>query len=60
MSFLNIGISSCKARTYLFYKLNIMGADVLAMQGARTSAAIIFAMFNRINAVSSARQGLMF
>ena len=38
--------SLCKTRTYLFYIVNIMGADVLAMQGARASAKIIFTMLN--------------
>ena len=31
--------------------LNIMGADVLVMQGARASATIIFTMLSRINLV---------
>ena len=35
--------SSCKTRTYLFYIVNIMGADVLVTQGARTSATMILA-----------------
>ena len=35
-----------------------MGADVLATQGARASAIMIFTMLNRINSVP-ARQGLM-
>ena len=33
--------SSNKTRTYLFYMVNIMTADVLAMQGARASATMI-------------------
>ena len=33
--------SSSKTRTYLFYIVNIMAADVLAMQGARASATMI-------------------
>ena len=46
-----------KARTYLFHMVNIMGADVLATQGARASATMIFTKFNRINLVP-AHQGL--
>ena len=38
-------------RTYLSYMVNIMGADVLATQGARASATMIFTMLNRINSV---------
>ena len=30
-----------------------MGADVLAMQGARASAPMIFTMLNQINSVSA-------
>ena len=37
---------------YLFYIVNIMGADVLATQGARASATMILAMLNQINLVS--------
>ena len=33
--------SSSKVRIFLFYKLNIMGADDLAMQGAKASATMI-------------------
>ena len=57
MSFLHIDMicswkpSSSMTRTYLFYIVNIMGADVLATQGARALAAMIFTMFNRINSV---------
>ena len=46
---------SCKTRTYLFYIVNIMGADVLATQGARASATMILTnimtMLNRNNSV---------
>ena len=38
--------SSSKTRTCLFHIVNIVGADVLAMQGARASAAMIFTMLN--------------
>ena len=34
--------------TLLFYTVNIMGADVLVMQGARASATMIFTMLNQI------------
>ena len=34
--------------TYRFYIVNIMGVDVLAMQGARASAAMIFTLVNQI------------
>ena len=44
LSFLHIDMN-------LFYIVNIMGADVLATQGARVSAAMIFTKFNRINSV---------
>ena len=40
---------SSKTRTYLFYIVNIMVADVLAMEGARASATMTFTMLNRIN-----------
>ena len=40
---------SSKTRTYLFYIVNIMGADVLATQGARASATMILTMPNWIN-----------
>ena len=43
--------SSSKTRTYLFYIVNIIGADVLATQGAWASATMIFTMLNRINSV---------
>ena len=36
-----------------FNIVNIMGADVLATQGARASPTIIFAMWNRINSVAA-------
>ena len=45
--------SSSRTRTYLFYKINIMGADVLATQWARASATMIFTMLNRIKSVSA-------
>ena len=35
----------------LFYIVNIMGADVLATQGARASATMLFAMWNWDNSV---------
>ena len=38
--------SSCKTRIYLFYIVNIIAADCLAMQGARASATMIFTMLN--------------
>ena len=44
-------LSSSKTRTYLSYIVNIMGADVLAMQGARASATMILTMLNKINSV---------
>ena len=34
-------ISSSKVKIYLFYIVNIMGADVLVTQGARESATMI-------------------
>ena len=40
---------------YLFYVVNIMGDDVLAMQGARASATMIFIMLNQINLVPTCR-----
>ena len=40
--------SSCKARTDLFYIVNIMGADVLVTQGARASATMIITMLNQL------------
>ena len=43
--------SSSKLRTYQFYIVNIMGADVLATQGARASATMIFTVLNSINLV---------
>ena len=49
--------SSHKTRNYLFYIVNIMGADVLATQGARASATMILTMLNQINLVP-ARQRL--
>ena len=43
--------ASCKTRTYLFYIVSIMGADVLVMQGARASASMILTMLKRNNSV---------
>ena len=43
--------SSCRTRTCLCYTFNIMGADVLATQGARVSASMILTMLNRNNLV---------
>ena len=40
-----------KISTYLFYIVNIMGTDVLAIQGARASATMILTMLNRNNLV---------
>ena len=58
MSFLRIGKTQAteiipEVRQKLAYStiVNIMGVDVLATQGARASAAMIFTMFNRINSV---------
>ena len=54
VSFLHIVIwnpSSSKARTYLFYIVNVMCADVLATQGATASATIIFTLLNQIHSV---------
>ena len=58
MSFLHIDMaqvvwntSSSKTRTYLFYIVNIMGADVLPTQGVRASATMIFTMLNWIDSV---------
>ena len=42
---------SSKTRTYLFYIVNIMVADVLATQGARASVTMVLTMLNQINAV---------
>ena len=44
---------TCKTRTCLFCIVNIIGADVLATQGARASATVIFTMLNRIDSVSA-------
>ena len=41
----------CNSRTHLFYIVNIMGADVLATQWARTVATMISTMLNRICSV---------
>ena len=42
---------SSKTKTYLCYIVNIMGADVLATQGARASAPMILTMSERIDSV---------
>ena len=46
---------SSETRTYLFYIVNIMGADVLMTQGARASATMIFTMLNWINSVPTSQ-----
>ena len=43
--------SSSKTRTYPFYLVNIMGADVLVTQGARASATMILAWLNQDNSL---------
>ena len=43
--------SSSETGTYLFYIISIIGADVLAMQGARVSATMILTWLNRDNSV---------
>ena len=43
--------SACKTRTYIFYIVNSMGADVLTNEGARASTTVIFNLLNRINSV---------
>ena len=43
--------SSSKTRIYQFYIVNIMGADVLATQGARASATMILTLLNQVNSV---------
>ena len=40
-----------KTKTYLFYMVNIMAADVLATKGAWTSATMILTELNRDNLV---------
>ena len=64
MSFLHIDMAQVlkmlpqsKTITYLFYIVNIMGADVLATQGGRASGTMILTTLNSINSVP-ARQGL--
>ena len=42
---------SIKTRTYLFCKVNIMGADVLATQGASASTTMIMTMLKRNDSV---------
>ena len=46
-----IGILSCKTWAYLFYIVNIMGADVLATQGAGASTTILLTSVNRNNSI---------
>ena len=43
--------SSCKSKTYLFYTVNIKGADALASCVAWASASLISTMLNPINSV---------
>ena len=43
--------SSSKTKTCIFYIVNIMSADVLTTQEARSSATMIFTMLNQINLV---------
>ena len=43
--------SSGKTRTYIFYVANIMGAEVLATQGASASATMILTLLNGTNLV---------
>ena len=52
MLFLHDGCTQT-VETFLFYIVNITGADVLAKQGARTSAYIILAKLNRVNSVTA-------
>ena len=61
MSFLHIGMAQVveilshvrQELTYvrILYLFNTMGANVLATQGAKASAAMIFTMLNRIHSV---------
>ena len=58
MSFLHIDMAQVlemlpqsKTITYLFYIVNIMGADVLATQGGRASGTMILTTLNSINSV---------
>ena len=64
MSFLHIDmmqvveiLPQVRQELNLLYIVNIMGADVLATQGAKASATMIFTMLNQINSVP-ARKGL--
>ena len=43
--------SSSRARTYLFYIVNIMVADIVTTQGARAPASMLLTMLKRINSV---------
>ena len=45
--------SSSKTRTYLFYIVNIIDADVLTTQGASASATMILTLMKRNNSVSA-------
>ena len=45
--------SSCRARTCLFYIANVVGAIVLATQGARASSTMIFTLLNRDNSIAA-------
>ena len=47
----SLNYSSWKTRSYIFYVINIMGADGLATQGARASATTILTMLKRNNSV---------
>ena len=54
MSFLHIYMAQVveiQTKTYLFYIVNNMGADILATQGARAATIIAFTMLNCINSV---------
>ena len=54
MSFLHVCMAQVveiQTKTYLFYIVNNMGADILATQGARAATTIAFTMLNCINSV---------
>ena len=56
MPFLHIDMTQVieilpQVRTYAFYLVNIMAADVLVMQGAKASATMILTQVNRDNSV---------
>ena len=44
-------LSLCEARTNSFYIISIMGADVLATQGAGASATMVVKLLNLDNSV---------